>query len=126
MKKCIIVIITIVLYAVLLAVTWHVGTRQARARTEAMLDYAVSDIRVTMDGAIDTMLEHVAVTCVRHLGKASARPMKDIVAIAEAFDIDELNGVDRTGRIYCEDPTPPDVVTDRPDEDAVAWILQNG
>lgn len=34
--------------------------------------------------------------------------------------------VDRTGRIYCEDPIPPDVVTDRPDEDAAAWILQNG
>ena len=34
--------------------------------------------------------------------------------------------VDRTGRIYCENPIPPDVVTDRPDEDAAAWILQNG
>lgn len=33
--------------------------------------------------------------------------------------------VDRTGRIYCEDPIPPDVVTDRPAEDAAAWILQN-
>ena len=87
------------IYAALLAVAWHVGTHQAKARTEAMLDYAVNDIRVTMDGAIDTMLEHVAVTCARHLGEARARPPKEIAGIAEVFDVDELNVVDRAGRI---------------------------
>ena len=91
--------IAFAIYAALLAVAWHVGTHQAKARTEAMLDYAVNDIRVTMDGAIDTMLEHVAVTCARHLGEARARPPKEIAGIAEVFDIDELNVVDRAGRI---------------------------
>ena len=91
--------IAFAIYAALLAVAWHVGTHQAKARTEAMLDYAVNDIRVTMDGAIDTMLEHVAVTCARHLGEARARPPKEIAGIAEVFDVDELNVVDRAGRI---------------------------
>ena len=91
--------IAFAIYAALLAVAWHVGTHQAEARTEAMLDYAVNDIRVTMDGAIDTMLEHVAVTCARHLGEARARPSKEIAGIAEVFDVDELNVVDRAGRI---------------------------
>ena len=91
--------IAFAIYATLLALAWHVGTHQAKARTEAMLDYAVNDIRVTMDGAIDTMLEHVAVTCARHLGEARARPPKEIAGIAEVFDVDELNVVDRAGRI---------------------------
>ena len=127
MKRRIIVIVTIALYAALLAVTWHVGTRQAKARTEAMLDYAVSDIRVTMDGAIDTMLEHVALTCVRHLEKARARPMKDVIAIAEAFDVDELNVVDRNGRIIAaNDPGSLGVDMTLKDETRPFAALTNG
>ena len=119
--------IAFTIYAALLAVTWHVGTHQAKARTEAMLDYAVNDIRVTMDGAIDTMLEHVAVTCVRHLGKARARTLQEIAGIAEVFDVDELNVVDRTGRIVASnDPNSLGVDMTLKDETRAFGDLTNG
>ena len=57
MKRRIIVVATLVLYAVLLGVTWEVGTRQAAQETEAQLDYAILDFRDTVGGAIDTMLD---------------------------------------------------------------------
>ena len=65
--------------------------------TEALLDYAVSDIRLTMDGAIDTMLEHVAVTCARRFGRADRHTREEVDSVAHLFDIDELCVVDRAG-----------------------------
>ncbi len=65
--------------------------------TEALLDYAVSDIRLTMDGAIDTMLEHVAVTCARRFGRADRHTREEVDSVAHLFDIDELCIVDRAG-----------------------------
>ena len=65
--------------------------------TEALLDYAVSDIRLTMDGAIDTMLEHVAVTCARRFGRAARHTREEVDSVAHLFDIDELCIVDRAG-----------------------------
>ena len=40
MRKRTIVAAAICLYVALLAAVWHVGTLQARARTDALLDYA--------------------------------------------------------------------------------------
>lgn len=65
--------------------------------TEALLDYALSDIRLTMDGAIDTMLEHVAVTCARRFGRADRHTREEVDSVAHLFDIDELCIVDRAG-----------------------------
>lgn len=90
---------TIVLYAVLMAVTWVVGTRQAERKTEAMLDYAVSDMRLTMNGVIDTMLEHLASMAVRHFKKPAAHSLAEVSAVAAEFDIDELCLVNRSGLI---------------------------
>ena len=89
----------IAMYAVLMAVTWEVGTRKAQANTESMLDYAVSDMRITLDGVIDTMLEHLALMAVRHFGKPAAYSMEEVSAVAADYDVDEVNIVDRTGRI---------------------------
>ena len=44
MKKRLIVAATIALYVALIGISWVIGTRQAEKRTEAMLDYADSDI----------------------------------------------------------------------------------
>jgi len=96
-NKRIIVAAALCLYATLLAVVWHVCTSRARAMTEALLDYAVSDIRLTMDGAIDTMLEHVAVTCARRFGRADRHTREEVDSVAHLFDIDELCIVDRAG-----------------------------
>ena len=89
----------VALYSVLMAVTWIIGTRQAVQKTEAMLDYAVNDMRMTLDGTIDTVLEHLASTTVRHFKKPAAYSLAEIAAVAAAFDIDELCLIDRTGLI---------------------------
>ena len=90
---------TVALYAVVMVVAWVVGTRQATQKTEGMLDYAVNDVRVSMGGVIDTLLDHLASVAVRNFSEPIARSMAEVAAVAEVFDIDELNVVDRTGRI---------------------------
>ena len=87
------------LYMALMAITWIIGTRQAEQKTEAMLDYAVNDMRQTLDGAIDTVLEHLACTTVRHFKKPVAHSLAEMAAVAAEFDIDELCLIDRTGLI---------------------------
>ena len=81
------------LYSVFMAVTWHVTTAQARAKTEFQLSYSVADLHDTVAGAIDTMLDHAAKTAVRKLGAASSRPIEEMSDLAHALDIDEVNVV---------------------------------
>lgn len=127
MKKRLIVAATIALYVALIGISWVIGTRQAEKRTEAMLDYADSDILVTLDGAIDTMLEHVAVTCARKFGKVARYTQDEVAAVAKTFDIDELNIVDRTGRIIAtNDPDGMDVDMNLKDETRPFSALTNG
>ena len=127
MRKRTIVAAAICLYVALLAAVWHVGTLQARARTDALLDYAVSDIRLTMDGAIDTMLEHVAVTCARRFGKAGKYTREEVAAVAQLFDIDELCIVDRAGTIVASnDPDSLGVDMNLKEETRQFAVLTNG
>ena len=119
--------VTAALYAVLMSVAWVVGTHQAERKTEAMLDYAVSDMRLTLDGVIDTLLEHLASMVVRRFGKPAAYPMAEVAAIAKAFDVDEVNIVDRTGRIVASnDPDSMDVDMNVKDETRPFADLTNG
>jgi hypothetical protein len=67
---------TAALYAALMSVAWIVGTRQAEQKTEDMLDYAVADMRLTLNGVIDTMLEHLASVSVRHFKNPAEHPME--------------------------------------------------
>ena len=127
MKKRVIVAAAVCLYAALLAAVWHVGTFRARAMTEALLDYAVSDIRLTMDGAIDTMLEHVAVTCVRRFGRAARYTREEVDAVARLFDIDELSIVDRAGTVIASnDPDSIGVDMNRKEATRPFSALTNG
>ena len=89
----------VALYVALMLVACGIGTRQAAENTEGMLDYAVNDMRITLDGVIDTMLEHLASMVVRHFKKPAAYSMAEVAAVASDYDIDEINVVDRTGRI---------------------------
>ena len=89
----------VALYVALMHITWSIGTRQAVEKTEEMLDYAVNDMRMTLDGAIDTVLEHLASMAVRHFKKPAAYSSAEVSAVAAAYDIDELCLVDRTGLI---------------------------
>ena len=127
MNRKIIIASTVALYVAILSVAWFVGTRQAMSRTEAMLDYAVNDIHVTMDGAIDTMLEHVATTIARHFGRARVRSIEEVAAVAEVFDVDELNIVDATHRIIAtNDPAGLGVDMLLKDETRPFTVLTNG
>ena len=115
------------LYAALLAAVWHVGTFQARARTEALLDYAVNDIRLTTDGAIDTMLEHVAFTCARRFGRADRYTREEVASVAHLFDIDELSIVDRAGIVVASnDPDSIGVDMNRKEATRPFSALTNG
>ena len=87
------------LYAVLMSITWDIGTSQAKEKTDWQLDYAILDLHDTVAGAIDTMLGHVARTAVRHLGSARRLSMERMAAGAKELDIDEVNVVNRDGEI---------------------------
>ena len=82
-----------------MSVTWGIGTRQAARKTESHLDYAVGDLQDTVSGAIDTMLGHVARVAVRHIGSPKALSMEEVAEEARELDVDEMNIVDRQGRI---------------------------
>ena len=95
--------------------------------TEALLDYAVSDIRLTMDGAIDTMLEHVAATCVRRFGRADRHTREEVDAVAHLFDIDELSIMDRAGIVIASnDPDSLGVDMNRKEATRPFAALTNG
>ena len=57
------------------------------------------DFHDSLAGAIDTMLGHVARTAVRHFGHAHRASREMMEAGAKELDIDEVNVVDRSGRI---------------------------
>lgn len=99
MKKRTIWIATAVLYAALLTVTWSIETQQARKKTEALLDYAVLDMRDSIGGALDTTLGYVGVTVIRRLGAPRAQTLDEMRRLADELRVDEINVVDRTGRI---------------------------
>ena len=117
----------IALYMALMAVTWIIGTRQAEQKTEAMLDYAVHDMSITLDGTIDTVLEHLASTTVRHFKKPAVYSLAEIAAVAAAFDIDELCLIDRTGLILAtNDPASQGVNMNAAEQTRPFAALTNG
>ncbi len=127
MKKRFIAASAVALYAVLMGVTWSIGTHQAVRKTEALLTYSILDLRDTVVGAIDTMLNHVAVSAVRRFGKVAEYPIDKVSAVADLFDIDELNIVDRTGRIVASnDPDCLGVDMGAKDETRPFLALTNG
>ena len=100
MKRRLVIIGSVLaLYAVLMSVTWSIGTKQAEEKTEAQLDYGARDVYETMGGAIDTMLGHVARTAVRHIGRAHRMTKEQMTVGAKELDIDEVNVVSREGEI---------------------------
>ena len=91
--------VALALYVALQTVAWEIGTRNAATSTESHLDYATMDFYHTVAGAIDTMLDHVARTAVRHMGTAESIPLDVVSDIADELDIDEVNVVAHTGKI---------------------------
>ncbi len=98
-RRVLIYAIALTLYAAIMAVTWGIGTHDARTKTEALLDFAVLDLYASVEGSIDALLWHSAIDIVRQLGSVQKLSLKEIAELAERHDIDELNVVDRTGLI---------------------------
>ncbi len=95
--RWIIVAAAAILYVVLLCATWCLTTRRAARQTESMLDYAMLDLNDTLNGAVDTMLMHVAKSIVEELKQAAPCSQDDMQRIAEQRDVDEINIVRQDG-----------------------------
>ena len=93
-----IVAIAILVYVSALAFTWLLSTKRAWHQTESMLDYAMLDLNDTLNGSLDTMLLHIAVSILEDLGSAKPISNEDALRILAERRIDELNVLDRTGR----------------------------
>lgn len=120
-------IATAVLYAALLAVTWTIETRQARKKTEALLEYAILDMRDSIGGALDTTLGYVGVTVIRRLGTPRAQTLDEMRRMADELRVDEVNVVDRTGRILASsDPAVLGGSMLAKPESAAFQVLTNG
>ena len=126
-RRAIITVTTCVLYVALLAVIWIIGSNQAAQKTEAQLDYAILDFRNTIDGAIDTMLGYIAKTAVSHFGTAERHTLEEMQLVANKLNIDEVNIVDRRGRIIASnDPSCLDVDMTVKKETSPFLALTNG
>lgn len=120
-------IATAVLYAALLAVTWTIETRQARKKTEAMLEYAILDMRDSIGGALDTTLGYVGVTVIRRLGTPRAQTLDEMRRMADELRVDEVNVVDRAGGILASsDPAVLGGSMLAKPESAAFQVLTNG
>ena len=86
-------------YLLSLAGTFAVVWQNAEHKTEAMLDYAASDLRDKADEVVDAVLANVGVALVDHLG--AARPMSgdDMRRLAKDYNVDEISIVNRNGII---------------------------
>ncbi len=98
-KRAFIYIIALTVYAIIMSITWVIGTRDARKKTDAQLDYAVFDFYSSVEGAIDTMLWHSARDLVKSFGEPRKFTIEELASIAEKYDVDELNVVNRDGII---------------------------
>lgn len=118
---------TAVLYAALLAVTWTIETRQARKKTEALLEYAILDMRDSIGGALDTTMGYIGVTAIRRLGTPRARTLDEMRRLADELRVDEVNVVDRAGRILASsDPAVLGGSMLAKPESAAFQVLTNG
>ncbi len=98
-RRAVIYAVALALYAAILAVTWGIGTRDAKAKTEAQLGFAILDFYSSVEGAIDAVLWHCARDIAKGLGTARLCDQEELEALATKYDVDEVNVVNRNGVI---------------------------
>ena len=86
-----------VFYFLSLAGTFAVVWLNAAHKTEAMLDYAASDLRDKADEVVDAVLANVGVAIVDYLGSAHPMPVDDMRQLANGFNVDEITVINRRG-----------------------------
>ena len=93
-------------YFLALAGTFAVVWLNAAHKTEALLDYADSDLRDKADEVVDAVLANVGVAIVDHLGAAHPMAGDDVRQLAKDYNVDEISVVNRRGIIIgTNDPT---------------------
>ncbi len=94
-----IILAAVVLFALMIAITWTSATRRAHRKTEVMLENAMLDLQSTIDDSLGTMLAYVASSIVDELGEVKPLSVAQAKRIATQRDIDELCIIYRSGRI---------------------------
>ena len=88
-----------IFYFLALAGTFAVVWLNAAHKTEALLDYADSDLRDKADEVVDAVLANVGVAIVDHLGAAHPMAGDDVRQLAKDYNVDEISIVNRRGII---------------------------
>lgn len=104
-RTLVIVFATAALYVLLMALVWHICTRQAERNTENLLAYAVKDFRDAASGGIDTMLIYTGWAMVRLFGSPHECSIEEMRRFADIADVDEINIVNGTGEIIASNLT---------------------
>ena len=88
-----------VLYAVALAIAWREFSDKAEARVRTMLESAETGFTAVINGEIEAALRNVGGALVNVFGgKCAPCSIGRMQELAETFNLDEINIVDRTGR----------------------------
>lgn len=88
-----------VFYLLALGGTFAAVWMNAAHKTEAMLDYAASDLRDKADEVVDAVLANVCVAIVEHLKEPRSMAVDDVRRLAKEYNVDEINVVNRKGII---------------------------
>ena len=88
-----------VFYLLALAGTFAVVWMNAAHKTEALLDYAASDLRDKADEVVDAVLSNVGVAIVDHLGAARPIAVDEMRRLAKDYNVDEVCVINRRGII---------------------------
>ena len=88
-----------VFYLLSLAGTFAVVWMNAAHKTEAMLDYAASDLRDKADEVVDAVLSNVGVAISDYLGAARPMSCAEVTQMAKDYNVDEISVVGRDGII---------------------------
>ena len=86
-------------YCVALAGTFAVVWQNAAHKTEALLDYAATDLRDKVDEVVDAVLANVGVAITDHLDSARPMTVDEMQRLAKDYNVDEINVVNRNGII---------------------------
>ena len=95
-----IVLVAAVLYAVALTALWIFGTAKAERRIYEMLHSAETGYAATVHGEIEAALRNAGGTIINLLGgRFGPQPLERMDELARTFNLDEINFVDRSGRV---------------------------
>ena len=115
-------------YVLALAGTFAAVWMNAAHKTEALLDYAASDLRDKADEVVDAVLANVGVAIVDHLGAARPMAVDEVQRLARDYNVDEISIVNRRGIIIgSNDPSAEGLDMSRYcDTTAEFMVLTNG